>query len=70
MPSADVKPMSNDLVLELCIYYNSRTKVLSIKSSLLMKMIEKTQTIQLFTMNIKTESIYKSYQKSQAMGLG
>jgi hypothetical protein len=70
VPSADVKPMSNDLVLELCIYYNSRTKVLSIKSSLLMKMIEKTQTIQLFTMNIKTESIYKSYQKSQAMGLG
>ncbi len=35
-----------------------------------MKMIEKTQALQLFPMNIKTESIYKSYQKSQAMGLG
>jgi hypothetical protein len=37
------------------------------KSSLLLKnTLQNTQTLQLFAMNIKTESIYKSYLKCQA----
>jgi len=41
------------------------------KSSLLLKIqMQNTQTMQLFTKIIKTESIYKSYYKHQTEGLG
>ncbi len=50
--------------------YN-RTVVVQNKSSLLLKIIYKnTQTIQLFTMNIKTKTIYKSDKKCQVVKLG
>jgi hypothetical protein len=41
------------------------------KSSFLLKRIlQNTQTLQQFTVNIELESIYKSYKKCQAGGLG
>jgi hypothetical protein len=41
------------------------------KSSLLLNIIiQNTQTLQLFTVIIKTEIIYKSYKKARLDGLG
>ncbi len=46
-------------------------QVASNKSSLLLKIIlQKAQTLQLFTLNIKTESIYKSYKNAKLEGFG
>ncbi len=45
----------------MCIYLNTIKQFASIKSSLLLKIqMQNTQTFQLFTKIIKTESIYKS----------
>jgi hypothetical protein len=47
------------------------TVVVQNKSNLLLMIILKNaQTLQLFTVNIKTEIVYKSYQKCRDCGLG
>ncbi len=46
------------------LYLHISTVVVQNKSSLLLMIILKNaQTLQLFTVNIKTEIVYKSYQK-------
>jgi hypothetical protein len=58
--------------LSICKNYTyNETEVALIKPSLILNIIlQNTQTLQLFTINIKTEIIYKSYKKSSAARLG
>ena len=53
------------------VMYATCIVVVQNKSILLLKIIFKnTQTLQLFAKNIKTKSIYNSYQKGQEARLG
>ncbi len=53
------------------VYYVMIEQVAWNKSSLLLKIqIQNTQTLQLFTETIKTESIFKGYKNAKHEGLG
>ncbi len=59
------------LLLALFQIYYDRIESAANKLSLLLRIkIQNAQTLQLFTMNIKTESIYKSSLNAKMLGLG
>ncbi len=58
-------------LLNKILLKTNRIEVVSNKSSLLLKILnQNTQTLQLFTTNIKTKSIYEGHYKCQAARLG